>query len=82
MASFKLAGGERLEEIVRRADFHRLDRRLDRAEPGDDDDFHRRVRFLELTEQIHALPSGSWRSEMIRSAGFLLLLFVGLEAGS
>ena len=78
----ELAGGERLEQVIGRAHFHRLDGRFDRAEAGDDDDLDRRVRLLEVLEQFHAVAVGKLKVGDDEVGRLLVLLLVGLEAGA
>ncbi len=78
----ELAGGEGLEQVVRRAHLHRLDGRLDRAEAGDDDDLDVGVGGLELAEEFHAAAVGQLQVGDDEVGRFLGLFLAGLEAGA
>ena len=48
---------ERLLHVVEGADFHRLDRRVHRAERGHQDDGARRVQRLGCAQHVHAVAA-------------------------
>ena len=77
---FKLAGREGLQQIIGRADFHRFDRVLDRAEPGDDDDLDVGVGLFELLQQVEPVAVGKLEVGDDQVSRLLGLFLAGLLA--
>jgi hypothetical protein len=51
---------DRFDEVIGRAHFQRVHRRLDRRVSGNDDDFHAGAR-IEILEQVHARAIGQFK---------------------